>query len=78
VRFVRRQTDRRRPNFDNRRQNRADDGQFYGRRQGRAVGDSSGQLNPDAQHFNPRVETAPSNSGRNDRGENNGARSLNN
>jgi len=75
---VRRQSDRRRPNFNDRRQNRAEDGHFYGRRQGRAVGDSSGQLNPDAQLFYPRVETAPSDLSRNDRGENNGVRNLNN
>jgi len=79
VRFVRRQTDRRRhPNFGNRHQNSADDREFYGRRQGRAEGNNSGQLNPNAQHFNPRADTNPSNADRNDRGENNEARSLNN
>jgi hypothetical protein len=78
VRFVRRQTDRRRPNSNNRRQNGADDREFYGRRHGRAVGKNSGRLNPHAQHFNPHVEAAPGNSDRNDRGENNEARFLNN
>jgi hypothetical protein len=51
VRFVRRQTDRRRPNFNERRQNIADDGEFYGRSQGRAVGNNSGRLYPDVLHF---------------------------
>jgi hypothetical protein len=78
VRFVRRQTDRHRPNFNERRQNIADDGKFYGRRQGRAAGKSSGRFNPDARHFNPRVDAAQNNSGRNDRGENNEVQTLNN
>jgi len=67
---VRRQTDRRHhPHFSNRCQNSADDREFYGRRQGRAEGNSSGRLNPNAQHFNLRVDTTPGNSDRNDRSE---------
>jgi len=78
VHFVHRQTDRRNPNFNNRRQSNAGGREVYGRRQGRAEGNNSGRLNPNAQHFNPHVETTPVNSDRNDRSQNNEARTLNN
>jgi len=52
VRFMRRQTNRGNSNFSNRRHNNADDREFYGRRQGRAEGNNSGRLNPNAQQFN--------------------------
>ena len=77
VRFVHRQTDRRNPNFDNRSQNNTDGREIYGRRQGRAEDNNSGQLNPNAQHFNLHVEMRV-NSDRNDRSQNNEARTLNN
>jgi len=78
ARFVRRQTDRRNSGFSNRCRNNADDKEFYGRRQGRAEGNNSGWLNPNAQQFNPHIETTPVNSDRNDRGQNNEAQTLNN
>jgi len=76
--FVRRQTDRRNSNFSNRRHNNADDREFYGRRQGREEGNNSGRLNPNAQQFNPHIDTTPVNSDRNDRSANNEAQALNN
>jgi len=62
VHFVCRQTDRRNPNFDNRRQSNAGDREVYGRRQGRAEGNNVGQPNPNAQHFNPHTEITVSRS----------------
>ena len=55
VHLVRRQTDRRNSNYSNRCHSNTDR-EFYGRRQGRAEGNSSGQLNPNAQQFNPNTE----------------------
>ena len=78
VHFVRRQTPRRNSNFSNRRHVNADDREFYGRRQGRAEGNNSGQLNPNARQFNPHIQTTPANSDRNDRSQNNEAQTLNN
>jgi len=76
VHFVRRQTDRRNSDFSNRRHNNADDKEFYGRRQGRAEGNNSGRLNPNAQQFNPHIDTTPVNSDRNDRSQDNEAQTL--
>jgi len=77
VRFVRKQTDRCNPNFSNQCHNNADR-EFYGRRQGRAKGNNSGRLNPNAQQFNPHIDTTPVNSDRNDRSQNNEVQTLNN
>jgi hypothetical protein len=41
-------------------------------------GNNSGRLNPNAQQFNPHIETTPFNSERNDRSQNNEAQNLNN
>jgi len=78
VRFVRRQTDRRKSNFSNRRHNNADDREFYGSRQGRAEGNNSGRFNPNAQQFDPHIDTTPVNSDRNDRSQNKEVQTLNN
>lgn len=72
VHLVRRQTDRRNSNCSNRRHSNADEREFYGRRQGRAEGNSSGQLNPNAQQFNPHIED------RNARSQINEGQALNN
>jgi len=66
VRFVHRQTDRRNSDFSNRRHNKADDAEFYGRRQGREEDNNSGRLNRNAQQFNSHIDTKPVNSDRND------------
>jgi len=78
VRFVRRQIDRRNSNFNSRSNRNSEERELYGRRQGRAEGNSSGRLNPNAQRFNPRIETTPVNSNGNDRNHNNEAQALNN
>jgi hypothetical protein len=78
VHFVRRQTDQRNLNFRNRRHSTADDREFYGPRQGRAEGNNSGRLNPNAQQFNQHKKTKPVNSDRNDRNQNSEAQTLNN
>jgi hypothetical protein len=78
VRFMHGQTEQREPNFSNRRRHSANDREFYGCRQGRAEGNNSGRLNPDAQQFNPHMETSTINSGRNDRGQSNEVQNLNN
>jgi hypothetical protein len=52
--------------------------EFYGRRQGRVEGDSLGQLNPNAQRFDPRVGATPVNADRNDRSHSSEAQTLNN
>ena len=70
-------TDRHQPNCSNRRQNSANDREFYGRRQGTAEGNNPGQLYPNAQDFNTHVETTPVNLDRNGRSERNEARALN-
>jgi len=75
---VRRQLDRRNQNFNNRRQSNTDGREIYRRRQGRAEGNNSGQLNPNAQHFNPHVEATPVNLDRNGRSQSIEARTLNN
>jgi len=75
---VRRQTDRRDSNVSNQRHDNADNREFYGSRQGRAEGNNSGRLNPNAQQFNPHMNTTPVNSDRNDRRQNNEAQTLNN
>jgi len=49
VRFVRRQIDRRNSSFNTRRSRNSEETEFYGRRQGRAEGNSSGRLNPNSQ-----------------------------
>ena len=72
---MRRKTDRRNSNFSNRRHNNADDREFYGRRQGRAEGNNSGRLNPNAQQFTPHIDTTTINL---DRSQNNEAQTLNN
>jgi hypothetical protein len=77
VRFVRRQTDQCNANFTNRRYRIAEGREFRGRRQGRAEGNNTGQLNPNARQFNPHVQTTPVNADRNDRSQNNGAQNLN-
>ena len=61
--FVRRQTDRRNPNFRNQCHNNAEGREFYGRRQGRAEDNNLGRLNPNAQQFNPHIGVTPVNSG---------------
>ena len=78
VHFVRRQTVRRNSNFSNRRHSNADDREFYGRRQGRAEGNNSGRLNPNAQKFNSHTEIKTVNSDRSDRSQNNKAQTLKN
>ena len=75
---MRRQIDRRNSNFNNQRRSNTDDREFYGRRQGRAEGNNSGWLNPNAQQFDPRIGTTPANSDRNDRSQNKEAQALNN
>jgi hypothetical protein len=77
VRFVRRQTDKRNATFTNRRYRNAEDRAFRRRRQGRAEGNNTGQLNPNTRQFNPHVQTTPVNVDRNDRSQNNGAQTLN-
>ena len=78
VHYVRGQTGRRNSNYSNRRHNNSDDREFYGRRQGRAEGNSSGRLNPTAQHFAPQTARTTINLERNDRNQNSEAQSLNN
>jgi hypothetical protein len=77
VRFVRTHSGRRNSGFSNRRNRNSGETEFYERRQGRLEGDSSGQLNPNAQRFDPRVGATPINSDRNDRSHNNEAQTLN-
>jgi len=55
VHFVRRQTDRRNSNFRNRGHSNAEDREFFGCRQGKAEGNNSGRLTPNAQQFNPYI-----------------------
>jgi len=78
VRDLRSVTERRNSNFSNWRHNNADDKEFYGRRQGGAEGNNSGQLSPNAQQLNPHAEATPVNTGRNDRRQINEAQTLNN
>jgi hypothetical protein len=78
VRFVRRNKTRRNAGFTNLRRRNSGEAEFYGRRQARVEGDSSGQLNPNAQRFNPRVGTTPINAERNDRSHSSEAQHLNN
>jgi hypothetical protein len=78
VHVMRRQTDRRDLNVRNRHHSNTDDREFYGRRHGRAEGNNSGRLNPNAQQFNPHIDTTPVISDRNDRNRNNEAQTLNN
>jgi hypothetical protein len=75
---VRKQTERRKPNFRNRCQNNAEGREFYGCMQGRAEDNNFGRLNPNAQQFNPHVGVAPVNLDRSDRNQHNEAQTLNN
>jgi hypothetical protein len=78
VRFVRRNNDRRNAGFTNRRHQNSGEAEFYGRRQGKVEGHSSGQLNPNAQGFNLHIGATPSNTERNDRSNSSKAQHLNN
>jgi hypothetical protein len=78
VHFVHRQTDQRNSSFSKRRHSNAGIREFYGRRQGRAAGNNSGRLNPNAQQFNPHIEVTPVNSDRSDRSQNNESQTFNN
>jgi hypothetical protein len=75
---VRRQLDRRNSNFNSRSSRNSEERELYGRRQGRAEGNRSGRLNPNAQRFDPSITTTPDTSNRNDRSHNNEAQALNN
>jgi len=57
VRLVRRQIHRPNSNFNTRRNRDSEGRELYGRRQGRAEGNSSGRLIPNAQRFDPRIGT---------------------
>jgi hypothetical protein len=78
VSYRRRNNDRRNTGFTNRRRQNSGEAKFYGRRQGRVEGESSGQLNPNAQRFNPRAGVTPSNAKRNDRSHSSSNQPLNN
>jgi hypothetical protein len=77
VRFVRRHNNRRNSGFSNRRNRNSGETEFYRRKQGRVKGNSSGQLNPNAQRFDPRASAKLVTSDRNDRSHNRGAQKLN-
>jgi hypothetical protein len=52
--------------------------EFYRHRQGRVEGNNPGQLNPNAQRFDPHVGATPSNQNMNNRSHDSGAHALNN
>jgi len=56
-----RQIDQRNSNYSKRHHSKADNREFYGRRQGRAEGNNSGWFNPKVQQFNPHTEITPVN-----------------
>lgn len=78
VRCVRRPNDRRNPVFANRRCRNSPESEFYGRRQGRVEGNNTGQLNPNAQRFDPHVGATRSSQNVNNRSNDSGAHALNN
>jgi hypothetical protein len=78
VRCVRRPNDPRNPGFNNRRVRNSPESEFYGHRQGRVEGNNPGQLNPNAERFDPHVGATPSNQNMNDRSHDSGAHALHN